>query len=79
QPSDNVQASKEAKIEAEKVQEKINKKPTSERKKAPRVLRRLKIKEDEETNEEPLVNKRMRTKPKQAQPASDDMDTEADT
>ncbi|MCI63958.1 hypothetical protein A2U01_0085215, partial [Trifolium medium] len=38
-PSDNVQASEEAKTEAEKVQGKVNKKPRSERKKAPRVLR----------------------------------------
>ncbi|MCI34046.1 hypothetical protein A2U01_0055264, partial [Trifolium medium] len=70
-------ASEEAKTEAEKVQKKVNKKPRLERKKAPRVLKRLYIQEDEEIDEEPLVNKRMKTVPEQAQPASDDMDTEA--
>ncbi|MCI33245.1 hypothetical protein A2U01_0054462, partial [Trifolium medium] len=59
--SDNVQASEDVNAETEPIQEKVQKKPRSERKKASRVLRRLKIQDDEDTDEEPLVNKRMRT------------------
>ncbi|MCI14634.1 hypothetical protein A2U01_0035766, partial [Trifolium medium] len=62
-----------------KLKKKVNKKQRSEWKKAPRVIRRMKIQDDEENDEEPLVNKKRKTDPEQVKQSSEGMDTEADT
>ncbi|MCI66218.1 hypothetical protein A2U01_0087476, partial [Trifolium medium] len=57
------------------------KKQRSERKKAPKVQKRVVIQEedDEETDEEPLEIKRKRVESVKAQPAPEGMNTEAET
>ncbi|MCI33380.1 hypothetical protein A2U01_0054597, partial [Trifolium medium] len=61
--------------------EKVTKKPRTQKKKAPKIVRKLVIQEedDEATDEEPLQVKRKRTKTDKDQPQSKRMTTEADT
>ncbi|MCI33123.1 hypothetical protein A2U01_0054339, partial [Trifolium medium] len=70
----------ESKTASEKSKGKTTKKQRSERKKAPKVQRRMVIqeKDDEETDEEPLKNKRTRqVDSEQVQPEPEGMNIEA--
>ncbi|MCI21078.1 hypothetical protein A2U01_0042242, partial [Trifolium medium] len=69
----------EEKTTTEKNRSKSTKKPSSVKKRAPRVQRKMVIQsDDEETQEEPTF-KRKRTEPEKVQPTSEDKDTEANT
>ncbi|MCI14383.1 hypothetical protein A2U01_0035514, partial [Trifolium medium] len=74
----------EEKTTTEKSKGESTKKPRTVKQRAPRIQRKMVIHSDEETQEEPTFKRKraepiQNSEPKKAQPASENMDTEADT